>query len=279
MPVTQATVGGQVDEARAEALKTLDALYQRILPFMQIAERQPELDWEQTGFEVAAIAAKLPDYFEWPLPNLVNATLYYSKKHSKDHGVFLREALLTNPNAQVREMAAGDDHISLAKVAPMKMSFTAVDGRSVDLSALQGKVVLIDFWAATWCGACKVQEPLMKEVYARYHEVGFEIVGIACEMKESDRAFLMSYVKEHAMPWPQYFDGRGMRNEYSRRYGFTSLPQYFLLGRDGLLIAHTQGSAGLRNLEAVVRRLLDLPPLHRGDENRVLGTNHNPVVN
>jgi thiol-disulfide isomerase/thioredoxin len=182
-----------------------------------------------------------------------------------------RLKMASNASALLRELAAAHSALAAARSVPLAMKFTAVDGREIDLAQLRGKVVLIDFWAATWCGACKVQEPLMKEVYARYHAQGFEIIGVACEMKESDRDFLLDYVQKHDMPWPQYFDGQGMNNEYALRYGFTSIPQFFLLDRDGLLVAHTHGSGGLRNLEALVRRELGLSSLQPGDEDKVLG--------
>jgi len=54
-----------------------------------------------------------------------------------------------------------------AGTQPMEMSFTALDGSSVDLAKLRGKVVLIDFWA-TWCHGCVQVLPELKAIYAKY---------------------------------------------------------------------------------------------------------------
>ena len=56
-----------------------------------------------------------------------------------------------------------------------------LDGRSLDLAALRGKVVLIDFWA-TWCGMCRVDMPSLVETYEHCARGGrFEIVGVSVD--------------------------------------------------------------------------------------------------
>jgi len=89
-------------------------------------------------------------------------------------------------------------------------------------------------------------------------------------MKETSKQFVTDYVREHGMAWPHYFDGKE-KNPYMMEFGFSGVPVYLLIGKDGLLAVHTAGSEGLTNLEEVVRKQLGLPPLHPGDENKLLG--------
>ncbi len=132
------------------------------------------------------------------------------------------------------------------------IKFTAVDGRQVDLAALKGKVVLIDFWA-TWCGPCVAGLPDLLSTWRKYHDQGFEIIGISLD---SDKAALERMTKERGMAWPQYFDGKQWQNDLARRFGIRAVPTLWLVGKDGK-IASTNARNGL---EAQVAQLLGLAP-------------------
>jgi peroxiredoxin len=114
---------------------------------------------------------------------------------------------------------------------PVELQFTAVDGRSVDLARLKGKVVLIDFWA-TWCGPCLGEVPNVKKTYDQFHARGFEIVGISLD-KDKDK--LTQFIADHQMAWPQFFDGLYWQNKYARQFGIESIPAMWLIDKKGVL--------------------------------------------
>ena len=134
------------------------------------------------------------------------------------------------------------------KTKPLNLKFTAVDGREVDLSKMQGKVVLIDFWA-TWCGPCVAELPNVLKAYKELHPKGFEIVGISLD---SDKAKLESFVKERGMEWPQFFDGQGWKNEISSKYGINSIPAMWLVNKKGMVVS----TSARGDLEEKVQKLL-----------------------
>ncbi len=153
----------------------------------------------------------------------------------------------------VARWASGKVNVLAGQTEAVQMKFTALDGREVDLAQLRGKVVLIDFWA-TWCGPCKEELPNVRANYVKYHDRGFEVIGVSLDT-EKDKQKLMDYVREHDLPWPQHFDGRMWKNEFAVRYAINGIPAMFLLDQNGRVVStNARGEA----LEREVKRLLKL---------------------
>jgi thiol-disulfide isomerase/thioredoxin len=175
---------------------------------------------------------------------------------------FLRQRVsAAETNATVKEMAAGRLRIVEMRREPLELKFTAVDGREVDLAKLRGKVVLIDFWA-TWCVPCLKEMPNVRAAYKKYHDRGFEVVGIsfdkapgAARASAADRTAeqVNAFARENDMPWPHHYDGQQWSNEFGRRFAIAEIPATFLLGKDGRLIT-TETEGG--KLDAALKRLL-----------------------
>jgi len=106
-------------------------------------------------------------------------------------------------------------------------------GNPLSVGNYKGKIVLVDFWA-TWCGPCVGELPNVLKTYEKYHDKGFEIVGISLD---SDKAKLTSFMEKQKMTWRQYFDGKGWGNKLAGKYGVGSIPATYLLDGEGKIIA------------------------------------------
>lgn len=106
-------------------------------------------------------------------------------------------------------------------------------GHPLSVSQYRGKVVLVDFWA-TWCPPCRAEMPNVVAAYQKYHDKGFEIVGISLDQKEDQ---LKQYLAANNMTWPQYFDGLGWNSKLGTKYGVNSIPANFLLDANGRIVA------------------------------------------
>lgn len=127
----------------------------------------------------------------------------------------------------------------LQKVEERKVSsFTGEmpDGKTLDLTSLKGKVILIDFWGS-WCGWCRKGHPHLKELYAKYKDKGFEIVGVGMEYgsREEQWTKFRKAIAEDGISWPQILMDR-QKQDLTKEYGVSSFPSKFLVDRDGLLV-------------------------------------------
>jgi thiol-disulfide isomerase/thioredoxin len=133
---------------------------------------------------------------------------------------------------------------------PLELQFTALDGSSVDLLALRGKIVLVDFWAS-WCPDCIREMPEVRRIYQKYKDRGLAVVGISLD---KDAQALSSYLARKLIPWPQYFDGGGWENEIATKFDVRAIPEMWLINQRGELVSTDVSAA---QLDQSVERLLN----------------------
>lgn len=125
---------------------------------------------------------------------------------------------------------------SLGWVGQVLPDFSAavdLDGTPISLADYRGKVVLLDFWAV-WCGPCLGEIPRIKAVYERYHDKGFDVIGVSLD---EDAAVLREFIKEKEIPWRQIFDGQKGAGHLVQQYGIRGIPAPFLIDREGKVIS------------------------------------------
>lgn len=107
-----------------------------------------------------------------------------------------------------------------------------LDGEKFDWSKYEGKVVLIDFWS-TWSGTSVAELRKIKKYYDRYHDKGFEIVGVSCDKQPEE---LKKFVAAREIPWPIVYN-KDKPSPSVKYYGITKIPTKILVGRDGKVIS------------------------------------------
>jgi thiol-disulfide isomerase/thioredoxin len=94
----------------------------------------------------------------------------------------------------------------------------------------KGKVVMLDFWA-TWCGPCRAELPGLVKTYEKYHEKGFDILGISLD-QDKQQEKVESFLKANNMSWPQVYDGKYWKADVAVMYSIDSIPHAYLVDGD-----------------------------------------------
>ncbi|MFT5834850.1 MAG: peroxiredoxin [Cognaticolwellia sp.] len=116
-----------------------------------------------------------------------------------------------------------------------------VDGTELKLSDLRGKVVLVDFWAS-WCRPCRLANPEVVALYAKYKDQGFEILGISLDR---NTAAWEKAIEKDNLTWYHVSDLKGWQNAAAQLYGVRSIPQTLLIDAEGKIIARNLKGAAL----------------------------------
>ena len=126
-------------------------------------------------------------------------------------------------------------------------SQVGMDGNIVDITALKGKVVLVDFWGS-WCVPCRLSHPALKKLYDKYNAKGFEIIGISNEAANSTRdkakqdIAWRKAIKEDGLPWLQVLYDPAI-NDLVKEYDINGYPTKFLIDQNGKFVMRILGNS------------------------------------
>lgn len=146
------------------------------------------------------------------------------------------------------------DKQSATSIGSKAPEFTAPNpnGEQIALKDVLGKVTLIDFWAA-WCKPCRVENPNIVKVYEKYHDKGFNILGVSLD-RPGQKEKWVGAIKEDNLTWEQVSNLQFWNDPVARLYNIRAIPAAFLLDENGVIIAtNLRGAA----LEAKVKEVLE----------------------
>ncbi|GAA3918045.1 TlpA disulfide reductase family protein [Chitinophaga oryziterrae] len=147
----------------------------------------------------------------------------------------LNKNIKTSPQGKaLQEQIAQFKLLDIGAMAPA-FSQTDTSGNMVSLSSFKGRYVLVDFWAS-WCSPCRAENPTVVRAYNDYNKKNFTIVGISLDRPDGRSRWLKA-IADDKLPWTQLSDLKGGKNEVAVLYHVKEIPQNFLVGPDGRIVA------------------------------------------
>lgn len=131
----------------------------------------------------------------------------------------------------------------------VNFSMKDTEGREVQVSDFEGQVILLDFWAS-WCGPCIKEYPALREVYSKYKDQGFVIIGVSQDQSEEH---WRNVIKSENLEWINLWDPNGMKSEPHLIYGINGIPDSFLIDGEGIIVARNlRGNSLIKKIGELV---------------------------
>ncbi|HEY3928672.1 MAG TPA: redoxin family protein [Candidatus Koribacter sp.] len=174
-------------------------------------------------------------------------TLLREKKD--DEGKQQLQAFLNaNPGAPETEMAKrliANPRRARELYAP-DFAFTTAQGETINNASLEGKVVVLDFWA-TWCGPCRESLPEIKELTKKYGD-RLRVISVSAD---NDAKAWRDFIADKHMDWGQYLDSD---DKIQHAFNVHAYPTYIVMNREGIVVKRMEG---IDPQESLIHRLRD----------------------
>jgi thiol-disulfide isomerase/thioredoxin len=125
-----------------------------------------------------------------------------------------------------------------------------LDGTTIELSKLKGKVVVLNFWA-TWCGPCRSEIPGFLQVYKETRGKGVEIVGLSLDDASDDE--VKQFVQRYRIDYPIGKDDGSIAKLYG---GIQAIPTTFFIDRTGRIVGRHIGFMSKEQFAMTIKKLL-----------------------
>ena len=151
--------------------------------------------------------------------------------------------------------------LARARMAP-PFTVSTTDGQQVSLDDLQGKVVLLDFWA-TWCAPCREALPHMRDIARKFQ--GQPLVVLSVSLDDDEQKW-KEFITKNEMTWPQYRDG-GFTGPIARMFDVKAIPHTFTIDAEGVLQDERIGDAAIEGkLKKLIARARELQPTDKASQ-------------
>lgn len=130
------------------------------------------------------------------------------------------------------------------KQAAPAVTFTTLEGKTIDMQQLKGKMVLVNFWATT-CPGCIAEMPQLIQAYRKHQPKGFEVVAVAMSYDPAEQ--VRTFTTKRQLPFPVTLDADGT---LAKAFGDVKLtPTAVLIDQQGNIIATTVGELDFAKLD------------------------------